>query len=406
MQKLPLEGIRIMDFGQMWAGPHVTQWLVVMGAEVIKIETNLRLDFMRMVGTPPALRDKAPNAGSAFACLNYSKKSITLNMNQPRARELARELVKITDIVSENFGGPVLERWGLGYPELKKIKHDIILYSGSGYGRSGPHKERPSYAEIVEAFDGSTSVNGYPGGEPNTVGVSPWTDATQAMHGAFAILAALYYRSKTGEGQYIDAAMIEGSCNFLGELVMDYVINGRTGELIGNRDKVMAPHGCYHCLGEDEWVAIAVGNDEEWKSFCRAIGSPAWTKKEEFNDELSRWNNQDELDRYVEEWTSKHQKYEVMEILQKAGVAAGVSLSVQGVAEDVHLKERGFFIETKHPVMGRLPYASLPWRLSNTPKGHYHYAPLLGEHNEYVFSKLLGLSKEEINQLVEEKVIH
>ena len=406
MQKLPLEGIRIMDFGQMWAGPHVTQWLVVMGAEVIKVETSVRLDFMRMVGTPPSLRDKAPNSGSGFACLNYSKKSITLNMNQPRAVELAKELVKISDVVTENFGGPVLERWGLGYSELKKLNPDIIVYAGSGYGRTGPHKERPSYAEIVESFDGSTSVNGYPGGEPNTVGVSPWTDATQAMHGAFAILAALYHRSKTGEGQYIDAAMIEGSANFLGELVMDYIMNGRIGERVGNRDNIMAPHGCYHCQGEDEWVTIAVSNDKEWKAFCNAIGNPEWTKKEEFSDELSRWKNQDELDNHVEEWTRKHNNYDVMEILQRAGVTAGASLSVQGVAEDTQLKEREFFVITDHPVMGKLPYAKLPWRLSNTPVGNYNYAPLLGEHNNYVFGELLGLSKEEIAQLVEEKVIH
>jgi len=406
MQKLPLEGIRIMDFGQMWAGPHVTQWLVVMGAEVIKVETSVRLDFMRMVGAPPALQDKAPNAGSGFACINNGKKSITLNMNQPRARELARELVKICDVVTENFGGPILERWGLGYSELKKLNPKIIAYAGSGYGRTGPHSERPSYAEIVEAFDGSTSVNGYPGGEPNTVGVSPWTDATQAMHGAFAIMAALYHRSKTGEGQYIDAAMIEGSANFLGELVMDYIMNGRIGECMGNRDKVMAPQGCYHCQGEDEWVAIAVSNDEEWKAFCSAIGNPEWTRKEEFIDEVSRWNNQDELDRHVEEWTRKHDKYEVMHILQKAGIAAGASLSVQGVAEDAHLKEREFFVETEHPVMGKLPYARLPWRINNAPEGYYNYAPLLGEHNDYVFGELLGLSKEEIAQLVEEKVIH
>jgi crotonobetainyl-CoA:carnitine CoA-transferase CaiB-like acyl-CoA transferase len=183
-------------------------------------------------------------------------------------------------------------------------------------------------------------------------------------------------------------------------------MNGRTGERIGNRDKIMAPHGCYHCLGEDEWVAIAVSGDDEWRSFCKAIGSPEWTEREEFNDELSRCKNQDELDRYVEEWTRRYQKYDVMEILQKAGVAAGASLSVQGVAEDTHLKEREFFVETEHPVMGKLPYARLPWRLSNAPKGNYHYAPLLGEHNEYVFGELLGLSKEEITRLVEEKVIH
>ena len=208
------------------------------------------------------------------------------------------------------------------------------------------------------------------------------------MHGAFAIMAALYHRSKTGEGQYIDAAMIEGSANFLGELVMDYIMNGRIGERMGNRDKVMAPHGCYHCQGEDEWVAIVVSNDEEWEAFCNVIGNPEWTTKEEFSNEVSRWNNQDELDRRVEEWTRKHNNYEVMQILQKAGIAAGASLSVQGVAEDAHLKEREFFVETDHPVMGKLPYARLPWRVNNVPEGYYNYAPLLGEHNDYVFGRV------------------
>jgi len=406
MQKLPLEGVRIVDFGQMWAGPHVTQWLVVMGAEVIKVETSIRLDFMRNVGIPPGLQDKAPNVGSAFASLNYGKKSITLNMNQPKARELIKELIKISDVVTENFGGPVLERWGLSYEEIKKLKQDIIVYAGSGYGRTGPHKERPSYAEIVEAFDGSSSVNGYPGGGPNTLGVSPWTDGTQAMHGALAIMAALYHRSKIGEGQYIDAAMIEGSANFLGELVMGYVMNGSVGEPMGNRDSIMAPHGCYRCQGEDKWVVIAVSGEEEWQAFCNVIGNPDWTKKEEFSDELSRCKNQDELDRLVAEWTKQHDHYEVMEMLQKAGVTAGASLGVKELVEDPHLNERGFFIEMEHPVLGKLRCAALPWRLSDSPKGNYHYAPLLGEHNDYVFGELLGLPKEEIEQLKEEKVIH
>jgi crotonobetainyl-CoA:carnitine CoA-transferase CaiB-like acyl-CoA transferase len=156
MNKLPLAGIRVTDFGQMWAGPHLSQWLAVMGAEVIKVETNLRIDFMRQVGQPPALAGKGPNAGSAFSSVNYSKKSIVLNMNTPKAQELAKELVKISDVVAENFSGDILGRWGLGYADLKKIKPDIIMYSGSGYGRSGPAKERPAYAEIIEAYDGST----------------------------------------------------------------------------------------------------------------------------------------------------------------------------------------------------------------------------------------------------------
>lgn len=407
MSELPLHGIRILDFGQMWAGPHVTEWLSVAGAEVIKIETRQKLDFMRMVGIPASvpIKDRTPNHGSAFASLNYGKKSLTLNMNDPRAIELFKKLVRISDVVAENFGGAVLDRWGVGYSDLRKLKPDIILYSGSGYGRTGPHIERPSYAEIVEAFDGSSYMNGYPGGGPNTVGVAPWMDAGQAMHGAFAIMSALYYREQTGEGQQIDAAMIEGSANFLGEALMDTIMNGRIGERMGNRDSIMAPHGCYRCKGENDWVAIAVSNDEEWKAFCSVVGDPDWTKMTEFGDQLSRWQNQDELDRLVAEWTRTRDKYEIMHALQSVGVMAGASLGPKELVEDAHLKERGFFVENDHAVIGKLIYAGLPFRLSNAPQGNYGPAPLLGEHNEYVLGTLLGLSTDEIATLASEKVL-
>jgi benzylsuccinate CoA-transferase BbsF subunit len=406
MSVLPLTGVRILDFGQMWAGPHLTQWLAVMGAEVIKVETHLRTDFMRQIGTPPGLARDNFNAGTAFASLNYGKKSVTLNMNESRARELARKLIKISDVVTENYGGPVLERWGLDYEAMRKLRSDIIYYAGSGYGRSGPHRARPSYAEIVEAYDGSTYLNGYPGEGPATVGVSPWTDATQAMHGAFAIMAALYHRDKTGEGQYIDAAMIEGSANFLGEMIMGYTMNGEMGERRGNRDKEMAPHGCYRCQGNDEWVAIAVEGQGEWEAFVKAIGSPAWAKRREFRDEESRRRHQDELDRMIEGWTRRHGQYEVMEILQKAGVAAGASLNVKDLVTDPQLKARKFFVEIEHPVLGPLTLAGLPWRHNGRRKGNYSCPPLLGEHNKYVFGKLLGLSDDEIARLEEEKVIY
>lgn len=406
MSNLPLAGIRITDFGQMWAGPHLSQWLAVMGAEVIKIETHLRIDFMRQIGVPPGLERTNFNAGTGFASLNFGKKSITLNMNQPRAVELAKALVKISDVVAENFGGAILERWGLSYDELKRIKPDIIYYAGSGYGRSGPHRSRPSYAEIVEAYDGSTYLNGYPGGEPATVGVSPWTDATQAMHGAFAIMTALFHRNRTGEGQAIDAAMIEGSANFLGEMVMGYTMNGVLGERLGNRDKVMVPHGCYRCKGNDAWVAIAVGNQAEWEAFVKAIGSPAWAQRKEFSDEVNRRQNQDELDRLIEAWTCRHHQYEIMEMLQKAGVAAGASLNIKDLVNDPQIKAREFFVDIEHPVIGNITLAGLPWRHNGDQKGNYSSPPLLGEHNNYVFGDLLGLSAEEINKLKEEKVIY
>jgi benzylsuccinate CoA-transferase BbsF subunit len=289
---------------------------------------------------------------------------------------------------------------------MRKIKPDIIYYAGSGYGRSGPHRARPSYAEIVEAYDGSTYLNGYPGGGPATVGVSPWTDATQAMHGAFAIMAALYHRNRKGEGQYIDAAMIEGSANMLGEMVMGYTMNGEPGERWGNRDKVMAPHGCYRCQGNDEWVAIAVEGQAEWEAFVKAIGSPDWADKEEFRDELHRRQNQDELDKFIEDWTRQYRQYEVMQLLQKAGVAAGASLNIKDLVNDPQLKAREFFVEMEHPVLGNLTLPGLPWRHNGRKKGNYTYPPLLGEHNDYVFGELLGLSDAEIARLKEEKVIY
>ncbi len=406
MAKLPLEGIRIVDFGQMWAGPHLTQWLAVMGAEVIKIETVLRIDFMRLIGVPPQIEQTNPNAGTGFASINFNKKSITLNMNQTKAIELARRLIQKSDVVTENFSGPILERWGLGYEKLKELNPQIIVYAGSGYGRSGLHASRPAYAEIVEAMDGSSFANGYPGGPPATLGVSPWTDATQSMNGAFAIMAAIYHRNDTGEGQCIDAAMIEGSVNFLSEMVMDYNMNGNPGERLGNHDKIMAPHGCYRCSGTDEWVAIAVSNQKEWRAFCQVLGNPDWTRLEEFSDELSRWKNQDKLDRLVEQWTLNYHPSRVMELLQKAGVMAGMSHSVRDLVDDPQLKERKFFFDVDHPVLGNITLAGIPLRLSKNPLKKHTPPPLLGEHNDYVFGQLLSLSKEEIAALKEEKVLY
>lgn len=406
MQKLPLEGIRVIDFCAVWHGPHLTQWLGVMGAEVIKIETILRPDSTRRAYAGGQLTSAGPNVSSGFAALNYGKKAITLDMNQPKAIELIKKLVMVSDVVVDNFGGPVMERWGLGYADLKKLKPDIIVESGSGFGRTGPNKESPAFAPIIDAFNGSIAVNGYLGGEARTMGSRGWTDLSAAQHGAFAVLAALYHRSKTGEGQYIDLAMTEAGLAFISEVVMDYTMNERIGKPQGNRDRIMAPHGCYRCQGKDKWVAIGVANDEEWTAFCNAIGNPEWAKREEFSNGLSRWENQDELDRLIGTWTINHTQYEAMEILQKAGVMAGASLDLEALQNDPHLKERHFLINIEHPEMGKLNLIGLPWRLNGSPEGNYLHPPLLGEHNDYVFGNLLGLSKDEITQLKEEKVIY
>jgi crotonobetainyl-CoA:carnitine CoA-transferase CaiB-like acyl-CoA transferase len=389
-------------------GPQLTQWLAVMGAEVIKIETNLRQEVSKMQMAKATGEQEAVDSKRVgyFASLNYGKKSITLNMKHPKAVGIVKELVKVSDIVAENFGKAVMEHWGLGYADLKKIKPDIVYYAGSGWGRTGPYSERPAYSPIIDAFTGIAYANSFPGGEPLGLGVRGWNDSISAQHGVFAILAALYHRSKTGKGQYIDLSMIEVAMSFAPEQALNYAINGKLKGPIGNQDEYMAPHGCYRCKGEDKWVAIAVSNEIEWVAFCEAIGNPDWTKNQEFNNELSRHKNQDKLDKLINDWTINFDHIEIMQKLQKAGVMAGASLNVEEVVNDPHLAERNFFVDIEYPDKTKLRRTGLPWKLSDTSRGNYRYAPSLGEQNNYVFSELLGISNDDIQKLKEEKVIY
>lgn len=406
MHRLPLEGIRVVDFTQIQAGPQATLWLAVMGAEVVKIESRERPDLLRRYAqTRDGRGDVGPNQSAPFAALNLGKKGCTLNLTQPRAVELAKDIVRLSDVVVENFSSGVMERLGLDYPSLKKVKPDIIMLSTCGLGRTGPEKSYLAYAAIIHAFSGLSSLSGYPGGRPNLMGMM-WSDVLAAQTGAFAVLAALHYRARTGQGQFIDLAMSEATIAVIPEAIMDYTMNKRVRGCEGNRDDIMAPHGCYPCQGEDKWVAIAVANDEEWQAFCRAIGNPPWTKEERFKSQLGRWQNQEDLDRLVAGWTRKYTHYQIMQILQGIGIAAGPSCSVTDLFHDPHLGERGFFVEINHPEMGKALLVRTPWNVDGEAVGRYEPSPLLGEHNDYVFRTLLGLSPEEVKRLVEEKVIY
>ena len=261
----------------------------------------------------------------------------------------------------------------------------------------------------MDAFTGATFTNGFSDGEPNVIGVSPWTDGAQAIHGSVAIMTAIYHHMNTGEGQYIDASMIEGNANFLGEMVMGYMINGDIGHPSGNQDRCMAPHNSYPCKGTDdeaEWIAIAVADQKEWESLCRLMGDPDWTKHEEFSDELARWEHQEELDAHVSEWTRQHGMYELTAMLQDAGIASTPSFSTKQLHHDPHMEERKFFRKASHPVLGNEVLPRLPILFSDCADGNYERAPLLGEHNDYVFGELLGLSADEIRQLTDEQVLH
>lgn len=400
---LPLEGIRVADFSWVLAGPLCTKYLGCMGAEVIKIESYDRPDYYRN-RQPFADGKPGLNRAGSFNNINFSKKDCTLNLKHPRALELAKRIISISDVVVENFAGGVMERLGLDYENLKKLRPDIIMMSSSGLGKAGPGKDFVAYGTTLHAFTGLTGLTGYEDGEPRGIG-GTWVDPVTGTVEAYAIAAALYYRKRTGEGQYIDLSMAEVQIGLMPEAVMDYIMNGRVQRPRANQDDWMAPHSVFPARGEDKWVAIAVSNDEEWKALCKAIGQPQLADDPRFGDALSRWKNQKQLDPIIGAWTKDYTHYEAAAILQKAGVPAGPSLDPAEVAEDEHLRKRGFIVTLDHPEVGVRDYAGLPWKISGVPRPFVKYAPLIGEHNEYVFHELLGLPMPEVKHLVEDRAI-
>ena len=390
---LPLQDIRIVDFSEVVAGPYGTMLLTFLGAEVIRVESAYRPDFIRNRDT------------GQWNDFNVNKLGATLNLKDPRAVELVKRLVKLSHVVVQTFRPGVAERLGLGYEPLKEIKPDIIFVAESGFGATGPERHYRAYAAQFAALGGLAGVTGHSDGTPTEQRAS--VDARVGQIVSFAVLAALYHWRKTGEGQYIDISSRELITSHLGEVMMDYVMNRRNQTPQGNRDHFMAPHNCYPCRGQGKWVSIAVSTDEEWRALCDVMGNPPWTKEERFADMMSRWQNQEDLDRLIGQWTSKYTHYEVTELLQKAGVAAMPSFNSEEIMNDPHLKERDFIIGwQEHPKVGRRFVYCPPWKLSDVPAKVYRSAPLLGQHNKYVFGELLGLSDKEISDLQAEKVIY
>ncbi len=401
MDNSSLEGIRVIALTWVWAGPWMGAVLADMGAEVIKIESKQRIDSQRIVKLWE--ESNASYNHGQFNITNRGVKSCTLNLRHLEGVEIFKKLVKISDIVITNFAPRVMPGWGLDYAALKEIKPDIILVTLPAFGSTGPDKDYVSYASTIEAAGGLTVSFGYPDGEPALSGVYPG-DPIGSMYGVVSILAALNYRDTTGKGQHVDVAQSEGVTTLIPEVIMEYSMNGRNRPRMGNRDEIMAPHGCYPCKGEDKWVAIAIGTDEEWDAMCRVMGNPEWCKVERFSDQFSRWRNQDELNKLIAGWTKDFTHYEVMYMLQKVGVAAGACLNIPELINDPHVKERGVFIEQTHPEGGKTIVYRSPWPSALTAANPR--APLLGEHNDYVLKTLLSISDNEINRLIDEKIVY
>ncbi|MDY6827197.1 MAG: CoA transferase [Bacillota bacterium] len=404
MNKNALEGVKIADFSWVWAGPLATLLLSFLGAEVIKIESRKRVDQIRYSSITTGDSYNDYDASPIFNNANLNKKSVSLDLKKSKGVELAKRIVAESDVVLENMRPGVMDRLGLSYNDLVKVKPDIIMLSSSGFGATGPYSKYAGYAPIFASFGGLAYLTGYEDGEPNTM--SGVIDMRVGTITAFVLLTALIHKQKTGEGQYIDLSSSECMSAQVGSELMEYTMNRRSPHRCGNQDSIMAPHNCYRCKGEDKWISIAVATEEEWKALCKAMGNPEWTKERAFSDGYSRWNNRAKLDKLISEWTMKYTHYDIMTMLQDVGVAATPSLSAEEILSDPHVNARGLVTEVEHPVMGKKKVISPPWKLSETPANIWKASPVLGENNKEIFGSLLGMSEKEIEKLVDEGVIY
>lgn len=402
--KRPLEGIRVCDFSWVGAGPSTTRLLAEFGADVVRLESKSRLDLLRLIGP---YKDGIPGIERSgyFANRNPNKRSIDINMKSPQARDLVVKLIQESDIVINNFTMGVMEKWNLSYEEVKAIKPDIIYVTMPTQGSTGPHKNYMGFGITMNALVGVHYLTGYPDKIPFGMGTNYPDHVPNPVHTAVAIAAALYYRRKTGQGQYIDVSQTEAALAVLPTAIMDYAANGNIQDRMGNRDLNVAPHGVYAAKGNRRWIAIAVYNQSEWEALLKEMGNPEWAKHEKFSSMANRLANQDELDQLIEEWTKNQEAYLLMDRLAKVGVRAGVLQNSKDLLEDPNLNERGFWAYLNHKEMRRNVYNVSPAHLSKTPAELYSPAPLLGEHTDEVLKEVLGLSEAEIAKLRADNVI-
>jgi benzylsuccinate CoA-transferase BbsF subunit len=397
MHEQALAGLRVIDFTWVGAGPLLTKYLADFGAEVIRIESRTHLDSFRYA--PPFVEGKPGIERSGhFLPLNTSKYHVTLNLTHPQARELACRLIAEADVVAESFTSHVMEKWRLTYEDLQQVRPDLVMISLSMEGRTGPHREALGFGTVLQAAAGLADVTGWPDRPPSIPGVA-YTDWTTPFFGLVALLAALDYRRRTGQGQHIDISNLEAGVNCLETTILDSTVNGRIPMRAGNEWMVgdlpgAAPHGVYRCQGANRWCAITVGNDQEWRRFCDILGHPAWTQEPRFSTVLGRVQHRDALNALVEAWTSQYPAEDIMARLQAAGIAAGVVQSAADLACDPQLVHRGQSVFLDHPEVGRQRYDAPAFHLSASP-AQLRPVPTLGQHNPYVFKELLRLSDTE-----------
>jgi len=374
--------------------------LAHLGADVIKIESSSALDLGRRLPLHSIDHEPTPDTNAYFNQWNQGKRSVTLDLTTNEGRTLARRLALSCDLVISNYATGVMDRWGLGYEQLRAERPDVIVATISGYGHVGPYREYIGYGPTTAPLSGLSSLTGYRDGPPEEVGVA-LGDPGAGIATAFALVAALVARRRTGEGQYIDTSLWEATTACVGEGWMEWVIAGEQPPRNGNRDRYMAPHNVYRCAGDDRWVAIACADDDDWVRLATAIGidGSRWATL------TARQAEEDEIDRVLESWTVQRDRWEVTEILQAAGVPAFPSLDAADLDGDPHLEERGVIERLPHPVVGAKSHVGVPWRAHDGPNGVRAPAPMLGADTDAVLEGRLGLDAEQIAGLRSRNVL-
>ena len=388
MTRHALDGVRVIDFSWVWAGPLATKTLGAMGAEIIKVESATRPEYTNRIGW--------------FRVINNNKRSCSINLRHPEGQALARQLVAIGDVVVENFSAGVLQKLGLGQDDLRRIRPDLVFVSASGVGRDGPQRDALAYGTLLQAYSGRAGMIGTVNPHLEAMGIQPaWTDPVTAMWETLAILAALAHRRRTGQGAVIDISMLESTVALLPEVLLRQGLGVAEGAPSSNTEAGAAPCGCFHCAGQDDWLALSVRSDAEWRALCEVMARPDLAADARYADGARRESSKAALDDVVSAWLRRHSAHEAETLLQARGVPAARSRHLGEVIEDPH-------------VAGRKLFPALPdgWRATALPwvdeagwRGSHTPTPALGADNDYVLGTLLGLSRARIDELIAAEAI-
>ena len=410
---MPFDGIKVLDFTWVGVGPITIKYLADYGADVIRIESVSRPDVLR-AGAPFKGGEPGINRSQFSANYNSSKRGLGLNLATPEGRELVKNLIREwqPDVIAESFTPRVMAGWGLAYDDIKRIVPDVIYFSTCQQGQTGPHSSFAGFGQLAGAMAGFYHITGWPDREPAGP-YGAYSDFVNPPNAAAAIVASLEFRRRTGKGQHIDLSQYECATHFLAPAIMDFLTNGTVLNRRGNQDDVSAPHNVYRCAdhernytGEGEqWIAIAVSTDQQWRSLRKEMGRKDLEVDARFGTAADRRHRVEEIDAKVSEWTRDKSARDLMLQLQDAGVPAGVVQSQADLWEDPQVAHRGFFQWLDHAECGPMPYDGLTYHLSKTPGALRMPQALVGQHNEEILSQILSLDADAVNTLLENGIL-